>query len=229
MATETGLAEGTYTVTVTDANACTAIAVANVIERTNCNPICELTITTEGSDETCIGNDGSASVTVLSGSGNYFYLWSNGGTGTTITGLSEGTYTVTVIDLGVANCVQIQTIVIGDGCGNPCDITLSVNSTNEECADGTGTITASVGNGTAPYTYAWSTNGMSIGGTSAQITGLSAGLYSVTVRDVEGCEETDSIEILDICPCELTTRSDKSCLDLVRLFHLRSKDAILGL
>jgi hypothetical protein len=62
MATETGLAAGSYTVTVTDATGCTSIAIANLVELTDCNPNCILTASVEASDVTCDGNDGSATV-----------------------------------------------------------------------------------------------------------------------------------------------------------------------
>src|SRR6056297_1524140 len=73
-----GLSAGTYTVTVTDAEGCTNVGVANVVERPECNDLCELTVSGSGSDVSCSGSDGSASAMVLSGSGTYSYAWSTG-------------------------------------------------------------------------------------------------------------------------------------------------------
>jgi hypothetical protein len=128
MATETGLAAGSYTVTVTDVTGCSAVAVATIVEFRDCDPECDLTVNVEGSDVTCAGNDGIATANVITGSGNYTYQWNTGATTNSINGLSEGTYRVTVTDLISPNCIEILTVIIEDGCGDPCDITLELSS-----------------------------------------------------------------------------------------------------
>ncbi len=75
-------------------------------------------------------------------------------------------------------------------CGN---MSLSTSQSNVACfGDSSGTITASVSGGTSPYSYLWS-NGES----SQQATGLSAGTYTVTVTDLNGCQETSSVSITE--------------------------------
>jgi hypothetical protein len=104
-ATATGLAEGTYTVIVTDAIGCTASSV-NMIAVPNA-----LTATCTSTNVTCnVANDGTASVSSSGGSGNSSYTWSNGSTGAFVSGLSQGTYTVTVTD--VNGCTNTCTSII---------------------------------------------------------------------------------------------------------------------
>ena len=95
-ATATGLSAGTYTVTVTDANLCTATRNFTITQ-----PTAISTATAAQTNVFCNGgSNGSASVTPSGGVGGYTYSWSpSGGTAATATGLSAGTYTVTVVCL----------------------------------------------------------------------------------------------------------------------------------
>lgn len=108
--TATGVLSGTYTVTVTDANLCTATTSATV------NPVIPVAVTlAQPVDATCAGNDGSASVSsVTGGTGTYTYSWSGGVSTPSITGLVPGTYTVTVTD--------------GNGCSATGSVTVGSNS-----------------------------------------------------------------------------------------------------
>ena len=166
------LAAGTYSVTVTDANGCTAS------QSTTINSGSSLTISLDSKNVSCFsGNDGQATVMVQGGSPPYTYIWSNGGTTATIGGLSAGTYSVTVADnLGCSNTGGKITIT------QPTQVNVSITTTNNSCGIPSGSATASVTGGTAPYKYAWSN-----GGSSATISNLSGGLYTVTVSDAKGC------------------------------------------
>lgn len=90
----TGLAAGIYTVTVTDSTGTNSdTAMVTITEPT------VLTSTSTVTDETSVGaNDGTASVVAAGGVGPYTYLWSNGATTATITGLAPGSYTVVITD-----------------------------------------------------------------------------------------------------------------------------------
>ncbi|MGB0432542.1 MAG: SprB repeat-containing protein, partial [Bacteroidia bacterium] len=93
--TTAGLRAGTYTVTVTDAKGCTYSAEIVVSEP----PILDLTIS--GTNVNCFGgDDGETNVVVSGGTPPYNYLWSDPAAQTTgtATGLSAGTYSVTVTD-----------------------------------------------------------------------------------------------------------------------------------
>ncbi len=77
-------------------------------------------------------------------------------------------------------------------CSAPCALVLSGSSIDPTCPsfnDGTASVAVSSG-GVGPYTYLWST-----GATTATINGLSAGSYSVTVSDINGCTATTSVTV----------------------------------
>ncbi|MBL4578051.1 MAG: PKD domain-containing protein, partial [Flavobacteriales bacterium] len=92
--TAIGLIAGTYTVTITDNNTCTNTATVTVTEPTGMGP------TMATSDENCGAADGSATVSISGGTAPFTYLWSNGQTTSTDTGLVAGVYTVTITDAG---------------------------------------------------------------------------------------------------------------------------------
>lgn len=145
------------------------------VAQTPC-PTIELLI--EMNPETCPGaNDGTASIQAFGGTAPYSVLWSDNGTGLVRNNLAPGLYNITVTD---ALNNQRQDIVLIDP-ADPLVIDLSmVNASGTTTADGS--IQASISNGTAPYTYLWST-----GATSAAISNLLPGTYSLTVTDANGC------------------------------------------
>lgn len=65
------------------------------------------------SPETVIGNDATATVNISGALGPITYLWSNGATTQTITGLAAGTYSVTVTDTGIDGCTATASVTIG--------------------------------------------------------------------------------------------------------------------
>ncbi|WP_052259581.1 T9SS type A sorting domain-containing protein [Flavobacterium sp. KMS] len=183
-ATASGLTAGAYTVTVTDANGCTKPQVFNIIE-----PSLIVTSGTQVNVSCNGGSNASATVTATGGAGSYTYSWSpSGGTAATASGLTAGTYTVTVTDEN--GCFKDQSFTIIE----PTAITTSGTHTNVSCngqADGTATVTASGGSGALSYT--WSPSG----GTAATATGLTAGTYTVTVTDENGCFKDQSFTIIE--------------------------------
>jgi hypothetical protein len=181
-----GLASGIYTGGVQDANGCIAIDSIMVMDLCPCGD----TVMVSSTAETCIGNDGTATVTATGG--QFSYLWSSGATDTmaTVTGLSFGNYTVTVTD--TSGCVTVSTVTVDDGCN--CGMVLTTSSTGESCTvggDGTATVSVS-GIGQAPYTYTWNTTPVQ---TTKTAIGLSQGSYSVTVTDGNGCTQTATMDV----------------------------------
>lgn len=177
-ATATGLAPGNYTVTVTDANGCST---TNTVAVTNASA--NLTATTASTNATCAGNDGTASVNTSGGTAPYTYSWSpSGGTGSTATGLAPGTYTVTITD--VNGCSHIDSVTVGSS-GS---VTASVTSVIDVTCNGSanGSITATTSTGLAPFTYSWSPSG----GSGATASNLTAGTYTCTITDANGCSTT---------------------------------------
>ncbi|MFN8395281.1 MAG: HYR domain-containing protein [Bacteroidia bacterium] len=119
----------------------------------------------------------------------------------------------------VSNTSQVDTDNdgVGDACDTLCPVTLQIvlNATPVSCLGGNdGTITTNVGAGLAPYTYLWSD-----GATTRNRSGLSAGSYTVTVTDANGCTDLASVAVgtaPDVtaptltCPGNITVANDPS-------------------
>jgi len=175
----TGLCSGEISVTVTDAQGCSNSTTVFVGSQGN------LTVSGSATDASCTNDNGTATATPSGGMGPFTYSWSNGGTTQTITGLSAGTYTVTVTS--AEGCVGVTTVVVGGGITT---LDGNASSTATDCGvnDGTATVTAT--GGVAPYTYLWSN-----GATTATIMNLPPAIYSVTITDAEGCTVTLTVEV----------------------------------
>ena len=180
------LAPGTYSVTITDGNGCTAGTSATIIE-----PSSALSATTTSTDATGYGlSNGTATVTPAGGTSPYTYMWSDGQTTATATGLSAGTYTVVVTDAN--GCTTTETVVIDE----PDDLVANGTSDNDVSCNGgsDGQVTVSVTGGVSPYTYSWNTTPAQ---TTQNATGLSAGSYTVTVTDANSNVTTETVTITE--------------------------------
>ena len=170
-ATAAGLAPGSYTVTVTDGAGCIDAATATI------GSVSSIAVSVTGENATCGDANGSATAVASGGTPTYSFLWSNGDETPTATGLTAGTYVVTIAD--VAGCTTTNSVVLVDIPG-PTGITFLADSTL--CGDSTGTATASAIGGNSPYNYEW-INGQ----TAATATGLRQGDYKVTITDTYDC------------------------------------------
>jgi hypothetical protein len=119
------------------------------------------------------------------GNGALTYLWNNGMTDDTASGLCPGVYTCTVTD--TANCTSTGTFVL-TSVSPPIANPYYTNASCETCCDGIAVANVSGGNG--PYTYSWSD-----GETTDTATGLCPGKYIVCVTDVNGCTSCDTIQM----------------------------------
>ncbi|HXB13495.1 MAG TPA: SprB repeat-containing protein, partial [Bacteroidia bacterium] len=146
-----------------------------------------LALTTTPVNPTCGNSNGSITVGVTGGSAPYTYTWSPAvSTTASATGLSAGTYTITVKD---ANC---NTATVSVTLTTTSLTVTAAVTTNVKCNGGaTGSASSTVAGGTAPYTYTWTPSG----GTNANATGLTAGTYTITVKDKNGCAGTASVTI----------------------------------
>ncbi|MFC4816300.1 T9SS type B sorting domain-containing protein [Flavobacterium sp. GCM10023249] len=182
-----------YTVTVRDANGCTATDTILIYPA--------LGVTTSITAlPSCANNDGSITINANGGSGNYSYsITPVVGiiAGNTITGLPAGTYTVTVTDT-TTSCTATTTFTLGA----PTPVTFTLASTPVSCFGGNnGTITVALdaSNDNPVYTY------QIIAGPGAPIpavpqtsnvfTGLVTGLYTVQVNSGRGCSATQTITV----------------------------------
>ncbi len=174
------LAPGNYTVTVTDANGCTATASQNLT-----NPPA-MNVTLFKSDITCNGlNNGSVNATANGGSQPYTYSWSHGATTSNVSGLAAGSYTLTVTDAN--GCQGTSTVQIAE----PTELVLNIDEITAETCDGNnGSAVLNAMGGTAPLTIQWSN-----GSLGQHLTGASAGTNLVTVTDANGCTVQDVIDI----------------------------------
>ena len=185
-ATASDLADGVYTVRVTDANGCT-----NSCSETIANEPA-LSISCVPVNGGC-GEQGSASVDILSGTGPYTYSWTNAGgdvisTDAAISGLDDGVYSVVVMD--------------ANGCSDNCDATI-VNQANlviacsavDAACGGLGSVSVNVTSGTAPYTYSWTNAGGDVISTDASVSDLESGTYTVSVSDANGCSNSCSATV----------------------------------
>ena len=180
-ATVTGLGAGTYTVTVTDHNGCNAVDIATV---SSSSSLTDSVVTTNA---TCGSSTGSATAHASGGFAPYTYLWTPGGqTTASISGLSSGSYTVTVRDSHGCDYTNIVNVGVSG-------LILSLTETNVLCHGGsTGSATVShITGGVSPFTYLWTPGGA----TTITASNLSAGTYSVTVTDHNGCTGTAAIHV----------------------------------
>ncbi len=193
--TFSGLAAGSYSVLVTDANGCTATQNFTITE-----PPAPLTLTFTQNNVLCFGGtSGSIDLTPSGGTTPYTYLWSNGATTQDINGLAAGTYSVIVNDANgtTGGCTATVSVTITQPAA---PVALTFTQSNVSCNGGSnGSIDLSVTGGTPAYTYLWSN-----GATTQDISGLPAGTYTVTVNDANGssggCTSSTSVTITQPVP-----------------------------
>lgn len=184
---------GTHTLTVTDANGCTSQTTLMLSQPP------AITSTVAQAPVSCYGgNDGTATVSNIAGGvGNFTQSWNSNPvqSTSTATNLPAGPVTVTVTDSN--GCIHQNTVIVQE----PAQVVVTLNPTNALCfQDPSGFIISNVVGGTGPYTYLWSDSS-----TNANLTGLLAGTYSVTVTDSKGCIGTASTTIQEPQPLVTTT------------------------
>ena len=176
------LAAGTYTVTVTDTNNCTAET--SIIINGSTIP----TLSTSSiQSASCEQANGGFTLSAANGTPPFQYNIGNGFvTNPVFTGLLAGTYIATVTDeLG---CSDVLTVIV-DGTTNP-QITIA-NTTAASCEQPNGGFTLMASNGTSPYQYDIG-NGQQ---NSPVFSGLLSGTYQATVSDALGCTAEIPVEL----------------------------------
>ncbi|MBK9982053.1 MAG: T9SS type A sorting domain-containing protein [Saprospiraceae bacterium] len=172
----TGLIPGMYTVTVSDANACSATQTVTV------NMFGCTTVDGNSLGTSCFGIcDGSITVTLNNPLPPVMYLWENGSTLSPRTGLCAGSYSVTATDAAGCSASGIFSVT------QPFPLNANSGNTDETATHAnTGIAWSAPIGGTAPYSYLWSN-----GSVDSLITNLSPGAYFLTVTDANGCTDQD--------------------------------------
>lgn len=199
------LAAGSYSVTITDANSCTSAL--GPITLTQPTAVTVTGVETNLSCNAASGAaDGAIDITPGGGTvaGNYSFAWSTSdgsglnATGEDQTGLSAGTYTVTVSDDN--SCTAVASFTLTEPTAVVCTAsspTVGSGGTNILCSGGTGTISVSASGGTGTYTY--SIDGGSFQ-SSGSFSGVLAGSHTITVKDQNDCSSTCSVTLTEPTP-----------------------------
>ncbi len=196
--TASNLGSGTYTVTATDANGCTATLSENIVDRQG--PTLQLA---DLVGSTCGVADGSISVTGSGGQLPYTYSWShNGGLNSaTATGLAAGPYRVTLTDGN--GCTAVLNESVSDAQAPQTTVQFS----DATCIEGSGSINIGITGGTAPFNYTWSHDA---GANGPVVTNLNSGDYSLTITDGAGCQAIVDQTIAFIPSPEATAVAENS-------------------
>jgi hypothetical protein len=204
-ATISNMPAGIYTVTVSDFNGCWDIDNVQITEPAVLTPTASVlnNVLCNG------GSTGCANITVSGGTPPYTYVWWPPAlTSDTACNLSAGCYTVNVTDAN--GCTAMDTVCITEP---PPIMSCPPSPPNTLCYGDSGCVDVCVFGGTPPYSYLWTP----IGATTETVCGLTAGNYTATVTDANGCTFVESVIITQpsqiIVALSVTDASCSSCSD----------------
>lgn len=185
---QTNVAPGSYIVTVTDANGCIGTGYSYI------NATTPIAVTYSTTASSCTAPTGSASLTITGGQAPYTVSWATFPvqTGTTISNVPAGSYTFAITDAN--GCTQNGTVPVPPASV----IYANLAVTDASCIQANGAITATPTGGTAPYSYQWNNSA-----TTASVTGLPTGSYSVTITDANGCNVTKYTSVGSASPINI--------------------------
>ncbi len=192
------LAAGSYSVTITDAVLCSKVFTIAISDAAG------PTVSSSKTNPSCPGScDGAINTSPPVGSGPFTYLWTPGNsTGTSLSNLCPGIYSVKITDVNGCNSIlndtiiappalQSNAIIVNAPCGGQCN----------------GSISVAASGGTGPYSYSWST-----GATGANISGLCVGSYIVSITDANNCSDFDTLLITEPATLSLNlNQTNVSC------------------
>ena len=171
------LTTGIYYIQISDSSNCMVFDTINITEPDILNYNLQI------DSISCHNNsDGSIFINVTGGTPNYSYQWNTGDNTSTISSLSSGFYSVTVLDAN--NCSLTADSIYLE---NPDSIYIVVNNvTKPLCFGGNnGNISVNGVGGTPPYSYSWNT-----GDSTETLNNISAGAYFLTLTDIHHCQDT---------------------------------------
>ncbi|HEX6099032.1 MAG TPA: hypothetical protein VF432_22155 [Thermoanaerobaculia bacterium] len=183
-------AAGSYSVTVTNGNGCSATSAATNV---TVNALPSATITANGPTTFCEG--GSVTLTASSGTS---WLWSNGATTQSISVNAAGSYSVTVTNGNGCSATSAATNVTVNPL--PAVPAITADGPTTFCAGGSVTLSAPAG-----FTYLWSN-----GATTQSIVASAGGSYSVTVTNANGCSRTSAATSVTVTPATAITQQPQS-------------------
>jgi hypothetical protein len=181
------LVAGPYEITVTDANGCVA---TKSIQVSQPDPF---VVSFSPTQPSCGSSNGMLVANVLGNSGPYSFIWETGLNSSTISGIPAGTYDLVVVDS--KGCLKQVTALLNNQ-GSPAVGLDSVGALN--CGTGGAAIYVTAMSSSNPLTYAW-TNG-SASYSTADITGITGGTYTLTVTDINGCQAFKVVEVAEQQP-----------------------------
>ncbi|MBE0666113.1 MAG: gliding motility-associated C-terminal domain-containing protein, partial [Bacteroidales bacterium] len=182
-----GLSVGTYSVTVTDAYMCTVTDETTLSSPGQISMIPVLGLSNGGGNNiNCTGSaTGRVDITAVNAAGVSRYLWSDGGSGASRNDLRAGDYEVIITDANGCSADTSFTLLQPDSL----KVTFTFNA--PFCSESPdGRILAEVTGGETGYNYIWNN-----GSIDPEISGLTAGVYRLSVTDANGCSVTDSLTL----------------------------------
>ena len=187
---KSGLTAGTYKIIIKNIGGCNSAATNTIV---NAPPSAISTASASQTNVACNGgSNGSASVTPSGGTPGYTYSWlPSGGTAATATGLSAGSYTVTVTDAN--GCTATRNFTITQPAPQAIPVTTVTQPT---CAIATGTITVTVQNVSDTYSF---DNGINFQASNIK-SGLATGSYNVVIKNIGGCNSAATTTVINSKP-----------------------------
>ena len=189
---------GTHTITYTIADPCGDIQTMDIT-------VGELTVNSATTASVCTADNGTATITPLTGSAPYTYTWATTPVQSTqtATNLPSGDYDVTIEDTD--GCSIATTVTIPFDASN---LAVAINTQTDASCNGIcdGEATALASGGTTPIIYGWDDPNNQL---TATASGLCAGTYNVGVVDDNGCLATAQVEILEPTPLSVTAVMDE--------------------
>ncbi|MDD2413098.1 MAG: gliding motility-associated C-terminal domain-containing protein, partial [Bacteroidales bacterium] len=188
------LTNGSYAATVTNSHGC-SVEMNMLITQPN-----ELIVTGSVIDVTCHnGTNGGLSLITTGGTPDYMYSWSSGQSSSSFSGVSAGSYTVTVTDS--KGCTASKLFYLSE----PPAIVISAVLTHPRCfGSSDGMIDLTINGGTPGYSYLWNPTG-SGSGNQQDLMGASAGNYTVVITDGNSCTVSMSYELVSPQPMVVTS------------------------
>lgn len=199
-----GLCAGNYTVTITLGSQ-VVIATQSIVD-----PIAISVTGTTTDPNPLTANNGSINIDVTGGCMPYTYLWSNNATTQDLTNIGTGVYIVTVTDCKGCTFIPDPYVVGAE---------VAAAITNVSCHGGSnGAINLSVSFGNSPYTFVWNTTPPQ---TTEDIANLTAGMYCVTITDVQGATRDTCFTVTQPSPlvvnATLTNDVNENCTGAIDL------------